>query len=93
MYFYFLAFYLKKKADIQSVLLLKKFNSLKEYEEKAVSFALNRPKLKDLRNRLEASRLTCPLFDTARWVCHLYHLLLSFCLGASISAKLPLSYL
>ncbi|PON95534.1 N-terminal acetyltransferase A, auxiliary subunit [Trema orientale] len=43
-------------------------NSLKEYEERAVSLALNRPKLQDLTNRLKAARLTCPLFDTARWV-------------------------
>lgn len=49
-------------------ILVKIFYSLKEYEEKAVSLALNRLKLQDLRNRLEASRLTCPLFDTARWV-------------------------
>ncbi|KAL5542799.1 hypothetical protein UlMin_010509 [Ulmus minor] len=42
--------------------------SLKEYEEKAVSLALNRPKLQDLTNRLKAARLNCPLFDTARWV-------------------------
>ncbi|KAK4766679.1 hypothetical protein SAY87_008321 [Trapa incisa] len=42
--------------------------SLKEYEEKAVSLALDRPKLQDLRSRLEASRMVCPLFDTARWV-------------------------
>ena len=43
-------------------------SSLQEYEEKAVSFALNRPKLQELTNRLKAARLTCPLFDTARWV-------------------------
>ncbi|KAF8014159.1 hypothetical protein BT93_H0104 [Corymbia citriodora subsp. variegata] len=43
-------------------------NSLKEYEEKAVSLALNRPKLDDLKSRLKAARLTCPLFDTTRWV-------------------------
>ncbi|KAL3724509.1 hypothetical protein ACJRO7_029651 [Eucalyptus globulus] len=43
-------------------------NSLKEYEEKAVSLALNRPKLEDLKSRLKAARLTCPLFDTTRWV-------------------------
>ena len=42
--------------------------SLKEYEERAVSLALNRAKLRDLTNRLKAARLTCPLFDTARWV-------------------------
>ncbi|KAI3470078.1 hypothetical protein Pfo_026741 [Paulownia fortunei] len=43
-------------------------NSMKEYEEKAVSLALNHAKLQDLTNRLKAARLTCPLFDTARWV-------------------------
>ncbi|XP_010673371.2 probable UDP-N-acetylglucosamine--peptide N-acetylglucosaminyltransferase SEC [Beta vulgaris subsp. vulgaris] len=43
-------------------------NSLRDYEEKAVSLALNRPKLRELTNRLKAARLTCPLFDTARWV-------------------------
>lgn len=42
--------------------------SLRDYEEKAVSLALNRPKLRELTNRLKAARLTCPLFDTARWV-------------------------
>ncbi|KAF5465119.1 hypothetical protein F2P56_015150 [Juglans regia] len=43
-------------------------SSMKEYEERAVSLALNRSKLQDLTNRLKAVRLTCPLFDTARWV-------------------------
>ncbi|KAK1293904.1 putative UDP-N-acetylglucosamine--peptide N-acetylglucosaminyltransferase SEC [Acorus calamus] len=43
-------------------------SSMKEYEEKAVSLALNRPKLQALTNKLKAVRLTCPLFDTARWV-------------------------
>ncbi|XP_039041109.1 probable UDP-N-acetylglucosamine--peptide N-acetylglucosaminyltransferase SEC isoform X2 [Hibiscus syriacus] len=43
-------------------------SSLKDYEEKAVSLALNRPKLQDLSNKLKAARMTCPLFDTARWV-------------------------
>ncbi|KAJ6422697.1 hypothetical protein OIU84_027630 [Salix udensis] len=43
-------------------------SSMKEYEEKAVSLALNRPKLQSLTNRLKAVRLTCPLFDTERWV-------------------------
>ncbi|KAE8667193.1 putative UDP-N-acetylglucosamine--peptide N-acetylglucosaminyltransferase SEC [Hibiscus syriacus] len=42
-------------------------SSLKDYEEKAVSLALNRPKLQDLSNKLKAARMTCPLFDTARW--------------------------
>ncbi|XP_051116710.1 probable UDP-N-acetylglucosamine--peptide N-acetylglucosaminyltransferase SEC [Andrographis paniculata] len=43
-------------------------NSMKEYEERAVSLALNRGKLQDLTNRLKAARLSCPLFDTQRWV-------------------------
>ncbi|PPS01368.1 hypothetical protein GOBAR_AA19296 [Gossypium barbadense] len=43
-------------------------NSMKEYEERAVSLALNRLKLQALTNKLKAARLTCPLFDTARWV-------------------------
>ena len=46
-------------------------NSMKEYEEKAVSLALNRPKLQALTNKLKAVRMTCPLFDTARWVSEL----------------------
>uniref|UniRef100_A0A2N9H4X6 Probable UDP-N-acetylglucosamine--peptide N-acetylglucosaminyltransferase SPINDLY n=1 Tax=Fagus sylvatica TaxID=28930 RepID=A0A2N9H4X6_FAGSY len=41
---------------------------MKEYEEKAVSLALNRPKLQALTNKLKAVRMTCPLFDTKRWV-------------------------
>ncbi|XP_022761810.1 probable UDP-N-acetylglucosamine--peptide N-acetylglucosaminyltransferase SEC isoform X3 [Durio zibethinus] len=43
-------------------------SSLKEYEEKAVSLALNRTKLQDLSDKLKAARMACPLFDTARWV-------------------------
>ncbi|XP_072971752.1 probable UDP-N-acetylglucosamine--peptide N-acetylglucosaminyltransferase SEC [Typha angustifolia] len=43
-------------------------NSLKEYEERAVELALNPSKLQALTNKLKAARLTCPLFDTARWV-------------------------
>ncbi|ERN10036.1 hypothetical protein AMTRI_Chr06g194830 [Amborella trichopoda] len=45
--------------------------SLKEYEEKAVFFAENRPRLQALTNKLKAARMTCPLFDTARWVTNL----------------------
>ena len=41
---------------------------MREYEEKAVSLALNRPKLQALTNKLKAARLHCPLFDTERWV-------------------------
>ncbi|XP_061366367.1 probable UDP-N-acetylglucosamine--peptide N-acetylglucosaminyltransferase SEC [Gastrolobium bilobum] len=43
-------------------------SSMKEYEDKAVSLALNRAKLQALTNKLKAVRMTCPLFDTARWV-------------------------
>ncbi|KAL9289796.1 hypothetical protein ACSQ67_024429 [Phaseolus vulgaris] len=43
-------------------------SSMKEYEERAVSLALNRPKLQALTSKLKAVRMTCPLFDTARWV-------------------------
>ncbi|KAH9728208.1 putative UDP-N-acetylglucosamine--peptide N-acetylglucosaminyltransferase SEC [Citrus sinensis] len=43
-------------------------NSMKEYEERAVSLALDRQKLQALTNKLKSMRLTCPLFDTARWV-------------------------
>ncbi|KAG0489827.1 hypothetical protein HPP92_006690 [Vanilla planifolia] len=42
--------------------------SMKEYEERAVHLALNPPHLMDLRDKLKAARLTCPLFDTTRWV-------------------------
>lgn len=43
-------------------------DSMKEYEEKAVSLAMNRPRLQALTNKLKAVRMSCPLFDTARWV-------------------------
>ncbi|CAN1765758.1 Probable UDP-N-acetylglucosamine--peptide N-acetylglucosaminyltransferase SEC [Linum perenne] len=43
-------------------------SSMKEYEDRAVSLALNRPKLQALTNKLKSIRLTCPLFDTLRWV-------------------------
>ncbi|PRQ41628.1 putative protein O-GlcNAc transferase [Rosa chinensis] len=43
-------------------------SSMKEYEEKAVSLALNPSKLQALTNKLKAVRMTCPLFDTTRWV-------------------------
>ncbi|WCJ43712.1 UDP-N-acetylglucosamine--peptide N-acetylglucosaminyltransferase 110 kDa subunit [Euphorbia peplus] len=43
-------------------------NSMREYEEKAVSLALNRPKLQALTDKLKSVRMTCPLFDTERWV-------------------------
>ncbi|KAI3798207.1 hypothetical protein L1987_33477 [Smallanthus sonchifolius] len=43
-------------------------NSMKEYEDRVVYLALNRSKLQDLTNKLKSSRLSCPLFDTSRWV-------------------------
>ncbi|XP_031476152.1 probable UDP-N-acetylglucosamine--peptide N-acetylglucosaminyltransferase SEC [Nymphaea colorata] len=43
-------------------------SSMKEYEERAVALAENPPRLEALANKLKAVRLTCPLFDTARWV-------------------------
>ncbi|KAL6988937.1 protein O-GlcNAc transferase [Sarracenia purpurea var. burkii] len=43
-------------------------NSMKEYEERAVSLALNRPKLHTLATKLKEARMSCPLFDTTRWV-------------------------
>jgi len=42
--------------------------SMEEYEDRAVSLALNRPKLQALTDKLKSVRLTCPLFDTNRWV-------------------------
>lgn len=43
-------------------------SSMQEYEEKAVSLALSPSRLQALTAKLKAVRLTCPLFDTARWV-------------------------
>lgn len=43
-------------------------NSIKEYEERAVLLATNSSALKSLTTKLRSARLTCPLFDTARWV-------------------------
>ncbi|XP_021982886.1 probable UDP-N-acetylglucosamine--peptide N-acetylglucosaminyltransferase SEC isoform X2 [Helianthus annuus] len=43
-------------------------NSMKEYEDRAVYLALNRSKLQELTNKLKLSLLSCPLFDTSRWV-------------------------
>lgn len=43
-------------------------SSQQEYEELAVELGSNHAKRLDLRERLKAVRLTCPLFDTHRWV-------------------------
>ena len=42
-----------------------------EYERMAIGFHQDRGRLRALRNRLEANRLTCPLFDTERYTRHL----------------------
>ncbi|KAI4354298.1 hypothetical protein L6164_003173 [Bauhinia variegata] len=42
-------------------------SDMKKYEERAISLALNRPKLQAFTNKLKAIRMTCPLFETARW--------------------------
>jgi protein O-GlcNAc transferase len=41
---------------------------MKKYEDRAVELALNPVKLQALTNKLKEVRMTCPLFDTARWV-------------------------
>uniref|UniRef100_A0A804PIZ4 protein O-GlcNAc transferase n=1 Tax=Zea mays TaxID=4577 RepID=A0A804PIZ4_MAIZE len=43
-------------------------SSMKKYEDRAVELALNPVKLQALTNKLKEVRMTCPLFDTARWV-------------------------
>eukprot|EP00210_Caulerpa_lentillifera_P007056 g6750.t1 len=39
-----------------------------DYEEKAVELGLNHEKRSSLREELKSRRLTCPLFDTEKWV-------------------------
>ncbi|KAE8654401.1 hypothetical protein F3Y22_tig00117048pilonHSYRG00188 [Hibiscus syriacus] len=43
-------------------------HSMKDYEERVVEFALNRPRLQSLTSKLKEVRMTWSLFDTARWV-------------------------
>lgn len=43
-------------------------SSQTEYEEKAVSLGLDHEKRERLRRELKQRRLSCPLFDTERWV-------------------------
>lgn len=43
-------------------------SSQAEYEARAVELGLDGAKRAALRSRLEAARLSCPLFDTRRWV-------------------------
>lgn len=40
----------------------------KEYEDLAVTLAVDGDKYMDIRERLEMGRESCPLFDTPRWV-------------------------
>ncbi|THG16613.1 hypothetical protein TEA_025965 [Camellia sinensis var. sinensis] len=69
---------------------------MKEYEEKAVSLALNRSKLQDLTYRLKAVRLTCPLFDTTRWwhlsTVYLLCSALAQCVSSILNVVLPMVY-
>ncbi|TMW57793.1 hypothetical protein Poli38472_014396 [Pythium oligandrum] len=55
---------LLKAADLSDLIT----TTLDEYEELAVALASDKDKLWEVRCRLEDGRLTCPLFDTARWV-------------------------
>ncbi|KAL4437522.1 hypothetical protein ABPG77_003503 [Micractinium sp. CCAP 211/92] len=43
-------------------------HSQQEYEDRAVELGLDHARRASLRTRLQAARLTCPLFDTAGWV-------------------------
>lgn len=45
--------------------------NLKEYEERAVKLGLDSVERQSLRERLQGARMTCPLFDTERYVTHL----------------------
>ncbi|KAG6529291.1 hypothetical protein ZIOFF_011488 [Zingiber officinale] len=60
--------------------------SLKEYEERAVGLAENPVRLQALSSRLKAARMTCPLFDTKRWVKLNPIKLLITCLGRGNAA-------
>lgn len=40
---------------------------MKEYKDREVELAANPAKLQALTTKLKEVRLTCPLFDTARW--------------------------
>ncbi|CAM9198426.1 unnamed protein product [Chrysoparadoxa australica] len=42
--------------------------SLSEYESKVVSLCSDAGDLEELREKLQSARMTCPLFDSARWV-------------------------
>ncbi|KAF0690274.1 Aste57867_18300 [Aphanomyces stellatus] len=51
-------------ADLQELIT----HTLEEYEEMAVTLALDMDKLWEIRKKLEETRTTCALFDTKRWV-------------------------
>lgn len=42
--------------------------SMQEYEDRAVMLATDADKLHSLTTKLRSTRMTCPLFDTSRWV-------------------------
>ena len=50
------------------LLTLSPASSEQEYEELAVALGTDHARRLALRERLKAVRLTCPLFDTKRWV-------------------------
>ncbi|GBG87941.1 hypothetical protein CBR_g46307 [Chara braunii] len=50
-------------------------SSEEEYEERAVMLGLNADFRYLLKRKLRNGRLTCPLFDTQRWVCNLERVL------------------
>jgi protein O-GlcNAc transferase len=43
-------------------------SSMQEYEERAVMLATHPTMLRALTSKLRSGRLSCPLFDTTRWV-------------------------
>jgi protein O-GlcNAc transferase len=43
-------------------------SSMQEYEERAVMLATHPTMLRTLTSKLRSARLSCPLFDTTRWV-------------------------
>ncbi|GAX82103.1 hypothetical protein CEUSTIGMA_g9531.t1 [Chlamydomonas eustigma] len=45
-------------------------NSLQAYEERAVQLGINHRERTGLREQLKEARLSCPLFDTVKWVRH-----------------------
>jgi protein O-GlcNAc transferase len=64
---------------------------MKEYENRAVDLAQNPAKLQALTNKLKEVRMTCPLFDTARWVSSLKHYSAIFFYHGDVLESKPIS--